>query len=985
MKKFILIAIPMAILLAVLIGVGVFQTSAAAEAITVTIDTGASVTLTDADGDGYYEIDTADKIYAFAAAVNGGKTAINGELTADITVNNNVVANGALNTDANTVAAFRPWIPIASGGTYDGTFDGNGHTIKGLYYHTDGQGAGFVYVLNGTVKRLTLSESYMYAEDGHAGGIASNIYSGATVADCTYTGVVKTNEWPVGGIAGGITAVVQKDSKVENCENRATISGGNSLGGIAGYCYGEIIACYNAGSIVSNRIFVGGIVGVLSQGTVLNCGNVGSVTGATNYGSPSGVGGVVGSVELDPSVVANCYNAGALTGTEPGSILGNLRGSVYNCFYNEDKSAYPWRPDADATEFSATTGLFVSGAVCYGLSLGCTVGEGSDATTYAGDVWGQDLKTSLEDADYELTPRPGSKKVYEGYTTDSYCDDYKIGYGNEERLSELGHHWDNGICTACNVQQEATKGEDGIYRIANAGQLLWFANNACIISSEVRNSHAMLTADIDLNPGYTFTFLLDTGVVEVTGPSGLVGYLGTNAFGKAIDDGNTVFDEVPSGIGSWYADTADAVPDDIGEDPLRYWATIGYDLASFTGVFDGNGHTIYGLVKTEDISHVGLFYTVSGDAVIKNVNIGRSCLLGANHLGGIAAEVQEGALVENCRVDAIISGYQHAIGGIAGINAGTVRSCFSIGTVIADSSSGGIVGENSGSVVNCGSTGALVPRTSMGGVVGENSGTVANCYYAGAVLQNATTVGSVVAVNTGTVTKCYYLDRDDLLGIGSGEGETIPKSESAFRSGEVAYLLNGSVSVGTLPFGQTLSGASKNPTPVRKTDANTVYYGYISCAPDAQRVYSNLALTCDTIPDHADAANDSDHICDYGCGAVLEACTDAETDDDHSCDICGKQNVSAHIYGDWTVTKESTATEKGSRTKACACGHTLTEEMSLLAGPTAPSDADSLPVGAVVGIVIGTAVLLGGGGFALYWFVIRKRKWSDLAGIFKKK
>ena len=58
-----------------------------AEEITVTIDTGESVTLNDNDNDGYYDIGTADELYAFAAAINAGNTNINVELTANINLN----------------------------------------------------------------------------------------------------------------------------------------------------------------------------------------------------------------------------------------------------------------------------------------------------------------------------------------------------------------------------------------------------------------------------------------------------------------------------------------------------------------------------------------------------------------------------------------------------------------------------------------------------------------------------------------------------------------------------------------------------------------------------------------------------------------------------------------------------------------------------------------------------------------------------------
>ena len=86
----------------------------AVDDITVTIDTGETVTLADSDGDGYYDIGTADDLYAFAVVVNGGNTSISGELTANIVVNENV-----LNDDGTLCGTpSRVWTPI--GTDYDG-------------------------------------------------------------------------------------------------------------------------------------------------------------------------------------------------------------------------------------------------------------------------------------------------------------------------------------------------------------------------------------------------------------------------------------------------------------------------------------------------------------------------------------------------------------------------------------------------------------------------------------------------------------------------------------------------------------------------------------------------------------------------------------------------------------------------------------------------------------------------------------------------
>ncbi|MBE6622479.1 MAG: hypothetical protein E7630_05990, partial [Ruminococcaceae bacterium] len=62
---------------------------------------------------------------------------------------------------------------------------------------------------------------------------------------------------------------------------------------------------------------------------------------------------------------------------------------------------------------------------------------------------------------------------------------------------------------------------------------------------------------------------------------------------------------------------------------------------------------------------------------------------------------------------------------------------------------------------------------------------------------------------------------------------------------------------------------------------------------------------------HADSKKDDDHLCDYGCGVAIEKCSDAEGDDDHACDVCGKENVTAHDFGDATCGTLATCPECG--------------------------------------------------------------------------
>ena len=71
---------------------------------------------------------------------------------------------------------------------------------------------------------------------------------------------------------------------------------------------------------------------------------------------------------------------------------------------------------------------------------------------------------------------------------------------------------------------------------------------------------------------------------------------------------------------------------------------------------------------------------------------------------------------------------------------------------------------------------------------------------------------------------------------------------------------------------------------------------------------------------HADSATDYDHVCDYGCGVVLETCSDATGDQNHNCDVCGKKDVTSHTYGNATCEAPSTCSECGATTGE-ALGH----------------------------------------------------------------
>lgn len=157
------------------------------------------------DADGYYLIGTAAELYGFAEIVNSGNASANAKLTADIVVNENV-----LDADGEAITGdFVQWTPIGNdyfeGKVYSGTFDGQGHTISGLYVSGNGWFVGFVGQVSGTavVKNLGIVDSYFSSSNNFLGSIVGGVAekSSVTIANVYSTSTVKGENY-IGGLVG---------------------------------------------------------------------------------------------------------------------------------------------------------------------------------------------------------------------------------------------------------------------------------------------------------------------------------------------------------------------------------------------------------------------------------------------------------------------------------------------------------------------------------------------------------------------------------------------------------------------------------------------------------------------------------------------------------------------------------------------------------------------------------------------------------------
>ncbi len=406
---------------------------------------------------GAYEIDNAGKLYWFAALVNGKLDGVeqnkeaNAVLTADIVVNQNVLnENGDLNS-----GSFRAWVPIGQvimgNGQYSGSFDGQNHSISGLYEigYTNGEE----------------HFDYYIGLFGHVfGGLVSNV----TVLDSYFKGSEK-----MGGIAGAASSAT-----IQNCHSAATIKSESwMIGGIVGNNSGTIANCYNTGVVSSDSSQIGGIVGMNSK-TVENCYNTGAVSGYRK------VGGIVGANNV---TVANCYNTGTVTGSsEVGEIVGEndeTYGTVQNSYYLADSET----DDFDGTTFK-TADQFKSGEVAYLL-------QKENKTK---DVWGQTIGT-------EGYPVLGGETVCQQRTW-NVCENaaknedasYTVAYTNENKSDVYAPHTDNGknYCIYCNAANPADLNLGAAYK-----------GNSISLSGEiVINFHVALTDEAVKNePSMQFT------------------------------------------------------------------------------------------------------------------------------------------------------------------------------------------------------------------------------------------------------------------------------------------------------------------------------------------------------------------------------------------------------------------------------------------------------------------------------------------------
>lgn len=257
-----------------------------------------------------------------------------------------------------------------------------------------------------------------------------------------------------------------------------------------------------------------------------------------------------------------------------------------------------------------------------------------------------------------------------GHTASSSCTRCGAILVPQEELAPLGHLYENDICVRCGISRQTWD---------QTADLSWYDDSR----SEFTLSSAQQLAGLAqlVNAGISF-------------------------HGKRVCLGTDIYLNEIENYAAW-----EYIP------PQNTWTPIGTRDTPFEGIFDGNGHTIFGLYRSGG-DHVGLFGFIQ-NAIVSNFSVRNSCCEGSSYVGviaearkstigyltaseslfrssqyycGMIAYCESGKIAE-CKNEATFVGYCNGTGGIAGYSSGEIRNCVGNGTVTAeDDKVGSVVG-----------------------------------------------------------------------------------------------------------------------------------------------------------------------------------------------------------------------------------------------------------------------------------------------------
>lgn len=812
--------------------------------------------------EGCYFITSKEELYGFAAIVNGTEdkepypTAC-ARLGKSFIVNNKVlIGDGELNV-ADT-ADFIPWTPIRN---FRGTFEGQGYTIFGLYFNDStssdvglfGRIESYEDDRDVFVRNLLIYDSY-FKGNSYVGSIAGEVDSRGNKPVVIYNTRSYAHVYAKSVIAGGMVGLTYGNVQIEKSFNGGDVTARHVVGGIVGILTGvtaSITNVYNLGTVTAfnkdeGNSMAGGIVGQVSGALELkNVFNIGSVVGSNV------MGGIAGSLSGSSVLLVNAYNAGIISPLieeyeNVGSILGLYAGkdkaenfTYANVYYQKDGIS-------DIHGIEVPEKMMTDGTVAY--LLHDYYYEGLDAS-----IWGQDVgEDPTPDFSKKITgdmPQVFEKLILHTYEGDAsvlpekYVPGYRYDLPSVPREGYVFSGWyDNAefkgnsvkfILATANGEQEFWARYTPVYKISyqtGSGTVTfdeevptYVEGVGVVLPKNVTREGAIFRGWYkdknfkgdrlyEIGPEESGDVVLyakwlekkepskdEDGCYVIKDESDLYGFAaivnGTDGFSKNTSPCAYLEDDIVVNKNVLKLDGSLNVADSAG---FAHWVPIN----GFNGVFDGRGHSVFGLyVKCDSVRD-------SYDGYRGYGFFGSLGVVGSN---------KNTIIVKNIGIDASyfeVKGDFDKVGALVGVVNGNARTaysdieisnCYNRSTVNAVSYPGGIVGvinSYSNTVIeNCYNTGLIEGKhNNAGGLVGsikyDANVNIANSYNVGFVvsygtqLDNDALVGEVKSDIK--VTNCYYLK---VAGVKASYGMSAKLEE--FENGDVAYALhqgeNGSI------------------------------------------------------------------------------------------------------------------------------------------------------------------------------------------------
>ena len=684
-----------------------------------------------------YLIRTAAQLQAFAAAVNGG-TGYEGQY---------------ISLDADLDLTGTAWTPIGATGSFNGSFNGNYHTITGMTIGSE-------------------SEKASYTEAGLFGSVGK----GAAIRNVGVINAAIYNKTTTDPSVGLLAAGISENSIVESCWATGTIYSDTTspyysyVGGLVGSIGIKSLICNSWTNVVvyakgSSDSFVGGIVGDTGNNSaVVNCAALGSVA---NYGNTSmmyGAGGVVGysSGAVYASYSSSRIHMDAMSYDDGADVpIGGVVGSpsalsaAYNCYFNKEQKQ-----------------TYYDGEVSTPLAVGYDVLNYSESDNdhceglTAAEIASETLLNKLTAA---LTPEElakgqayfKSESLLTGdITLDSLLSMTENGWCTWERNAD-GALLPTAGGSVTPEEPDYFAGGDGSvgdpYQIATEAQLRAFAEATQAGKLVTTNVCFVLTADIALNGEWT----------------------PVHSFGGTFDGG----DHTVSGMTIGTADAPSKLVSAGFFDVLANTARVhDLHLTNASVYVQRSGAALDDRIYAGGL--VGGAGTAGSNVRIDNCSVTGSTISAASgtfaYAGGLAGRLDRENVVTNCWTDIAVTavsanspacagGLVATIGGSSMIANAAALGDVSVTGVSAEYNwcrAGGLLGSSAYLTHNCYASGNVslqdsaesVKNVYLGCLIGEQSGgvVVSGHYFNGAVLRcNGETQ---TAKATGSIPSSWYFD-----------------------------------------------------------------------------------------------------------------------------------------------------------------------------------------------------------------------------------